>query len=582
MSTAGATKWRCKQVAVWRELEADAAAVEALAAAGHPRLLARLLALRGQDAASAAEYLKPELSRRAPTRELPGVAEAAQWIAGHLGDIVVYGDYDCDGVSATAILTSAINSIRPGAAAAFIPDRLSEGYGMSGSAVARMLDEHPDVKTVITVDNGIGALEHVRMLKARGVASIVTDHHLPGPDAEELCRTAVAVINPKLGAPERLADLCGAGVAFMLAEELVATARSRGIYAGPPIGGPLLVMAGLATVTDIVPLRGQNRIFVAEALKRFRKTAPAGLKELYDRARRHSEARMTAVDFGFLIGPRVNAAGRMASSMTALELMLETDREKARELAYAVDSYNTERKQCETAMTERALAQIEPGAPAQVIHLPDGHQGVAGIVASRVLEQHPAGPVAVVVGEHGSCRAPAGFNVYDALEASASVLERFGGHAQAGGFSVKAGKIGEFRRLFRERSAWQAEQMRRSGVEPDTVFYDAEVDGRELSVEAVESLAMLEPYGEGNLEPLFRMRNVRIARIRSLGMSGRHLALEFADCGIKRGVWWNCADAMDRIAACREKPVEMLFHAGLSDYGQRHVEIKIVDLRAQP
>lgn len=568
-------------MAVWRELEVDDAQVEALAAAGHPRLLARLLALRGQTPESAAEYLKSEIAHRAPPAELPGVVEAARWIFGHLGDIVVYGDYDCDGVSATAILTSAINSIRPGAAKAFIPDRLSEGYGMSDRAVARMLAEHPGVKTVITVDNGIGALEHVRMLKARGVASIVTDHHLPGADAKELCRTAVAVINPKLGAPDRLADLCGAGVAFMLAEELVSTARSRGIYSGPPIGGPLLVMAGLATVTDIVPLKGQNRIFVTEALRRFRKSAPAGLKELCDRARRHSEARMTAVDFGFLIGPRVNAAGRMASSMTALELMLETDREKARELAYAVDDYNTERKQCESAMTEKALAQIEPGAPAQVIHLPDGHQGVAGIVASRVLEQYPAGPVAVVVGEHGSCRAPMGFNVYDALEASAAALERFGGHAQAGGFSVKAGMIGEFRRLFGERSAWQAEQLRREGIEPDTIFYDAEVDGRELSVAAVEQLAMLEPYGEGNAEPLFLMRNLRISRLRALGMTGRHLALEFADCGIRRGVWWNCADAMDRIAACRDRPVDVLFHAGLSDYGQRHVEVKIVDLRAQ-
>ena len=568
-------------MAVWRELEVDDAQVEALAAAGHPRLLARLLALRGQTPESAAEYLKSEIAYRAPPAELPGVVEAARWIFGHLGDIVVYGDYDCDGVSATAILTAAINSIRPGAAKAFIPDRLSEGYGMSDRAVARMLAEHPGVKTVITVDNGIGALEYVRMLKARGVASIVTDHHLPGADAEELCRTAVAVINPKLGAPDRLADLCGAGVAFMLAEELVSTARSRGIYSGPPIGGPLLVMAGLATVTDIVPLKGQNRIFVTEALRRFRKSAPAGLKELYDRARRHSEARMTAVDFGFLIGPRVNAAGRMASSMTALELMLETDREKARELAYAVDGYNTERKQCESAMTEKALAQIEPGAPAQVIHLPDGHQGVAGIVASRVLEQYPAGPVAVVVGEHGSCRAPMGFNVYDALEASAAALERFGGHSQAGGFSVKAGMIGEFRRLFGERSAWQAEQLRREGIEPDTIFYDAEVDGRELSVAAVEQLAMLEPYGEGNAEPLFLMRNLRISRLRALGMTGRHLALEFADCGIRRGVWWNCADAMDRIAACRDRPVDVLFHAGLSDYGQRHVEVKIVDLRAQ-
>ena len=565
-------------MSVWRQKEADAGRVASLKALGHADIVARVLALRGQDAQSVGEYLRPSLKNLAPAEELPGVKEAVECILANLGGVVVFGDYDCDGVSATAIMLSALNAIRTGCAEAFIPERLTEGYGMSDKAVARMLEEHPGVKLVVTVDNGIGALKYVRQLKSCGVKVVITDHHLAGEDVAELKAAADALVNPKVDAPEQLRDLCGAGVAFMLAKALMDRARQAGLYDGPTIGGPLLVMAGLATVTDIMPLTGQNRILVAEALKRFRTLAPVGLKELHRRAARTTPLALDCKDFGFLIGPRINAAGRMGSGTAALKLMLERDREAAAGIAYEVQSLNDRRKTVEAQMLAEASGQIVEGAPAQIIDLPLGHQGVAGIVASKVMELRPEGPVAVIAGGHGSCRAPEGFNVHDLLAEAADALTSFGGHAQAGGFSVKAGRMDDFRRLFAEAAQAQAARLTAAGRSPDTVWYDAEVQGRELTLELAAALRELEPFGEGNEEPVFRLRNAYLSNVRPVGREGRHLSLEFKDVNIPRAMWWNRGGRLEELRAHSSQTVDVLFRMEISDYGQRHLELRVVEL----
>lgn len=565
-------------MAVWRQRQADPDRVASLKALGHGDIVSRVLVLRGQDAQSVEEYLRPSLKRLAAPSELPGVERAADIILDQPGDVVVFGDYDCDGVSATAIMLSALNAIRPGCAAAFIPERLSEGYGMSDRAVGRMLKEHPDVKLVVTVDNGIGALKYVKALKARGVKVVVTDHHLAGDDLAELESAADALVNPKVAAPDKLSDLCGAGVAFILAGALVEKARQRGIYSGPAIGGPLLVMAGLATVTDIMPLTGQNRILVAEALKRFRTLAPVGLKELYRQAAKSMAPSLDCRDFGFLIGPRINAAGRMGSGTVALKLMLERDPDEAGRLAYEVKNLNHLRKSAEAEMLAAASGQIVKGAPAQLIDLPDGHQGVAGIVASRIMESCPLGPVAVIAGGHGSCRAPDGFNVHDLLAASAEALSSFGGHAQAGGFSVKPGAMEEFRRLFLAASSAQAEAMAEAGTSPGVVWYDAETEGRDLTLELAASLKALEPFGEGNEEPVFRLCNAYLSNVKTIGFEGKHLALEFKESRIPRAVWWNGSGRLEDLRAHSSQMVDVLFKLTISEYGQRHAELMIVAL----
>ena len=536
-----------------------------------PELITRLLESRGISADGVDEFLSPSLRDLAPPCELPNVDAAAEAILAAVRarrKIVIFGDYDCDGVCATAILVRTLSAFGADVSA-FLPERLSEGYGMSEASVARMLKENPGVGLVVTVDNGINSVENVALLKEKGVEVVVTDHHLPGETLPDC-----VVVNPKVSHPEIFENLCGAGVAFLLANELVTKARALGLYSGPSLAGPLLVLAGLATVTDVMPLLGQNRILVAEALNRFDSLAPVGLRSLFSKAARRGVVRHTSKDFGFLLGPRINAAGRIASGAEALRLVLANSQDEADEAARIVNGRNDERKNVEQKMLENALAKIVPSAAAQVIDLPDGHQGVAGIVAARVMERmDPKVPVCVVVGGHGSARAPDGINVRDALAASGEFLNRFGGHAAAAGFSVKDGMVDAFRDRFAEvcagLSAEVGDEERGDGV-------DAWVSPDDLTIELAEWITRLEPFGEGNPEPVFGMKSAVLRDIRPLGAEGRHLALTVNGM---RSVWWGRGDVVEELRRSSSAVRDVLFTVEESDYGSHHVELRIVEIR---
>ena len=536
-----------------------------------PEILETILLRRGVAAADIASFLYPSLEDLAKPEELPGIVEAADAVLGAVASnrlVVVFGDYDCDGVCATAIVVKALEAV--GARVqAFLPERLGEGYGMSDAAVSRMLEEHPGVGLVVTVDNGINSVGQIAALKERGISVVVTDHHLPG---EEL-PPADALVDPKVAAPTHLENLCGAGVAFLLANRLVAEAKRRGMYSGPNVGGPLLVLAGLATVTDIMPLVGQNRIIVAEALKRFGAWAPLGLKELYFRAARSGCDRLTSRDFGFLLGPRINAAGRLASGMDALDLILETNRERAREYALRIDLNNTERKSIEIKMTDEAMGKVVAGASAQVIDLPDGHPGVAGIVAARVLERLGGTvPVCVLASGHGSARAPDGINIRDAFVACADLLDTFGGHAAAGGFSVKPGRVDEFRaRLCEYCRALKAEIVCH-GNEPELW-----IEPGDVTLELAESLQLMEPFGECNEEPVFGLKGVSFSDVRPLGSDGRHLAVQLRGSGL-RAVWWAHGSRVEALRASGFATHDIAFTIAISEYGERHAELRLVSM----
>ena len=536
-----------------------------------PQLVERLLESRGISADGVDEFLSPSLRDLAPPRELPNVDAAAEAILAAVRGgrkIVVFGDYDCDGICATAILVRTLLAFGADVSA-FLPERLSEGYGMSEASVARMLKENPGVGLVVTVDNGINSVENVALLKEKGVEVVVTDHHLPGETLPDCI-----VVNPKVSHPAVFENLCGAGVAFLLANELVTKARGVGLYSGPSLGGPLLVLAGLATVTDVMPLLGQNRILVAEALNRFDAIAPVGLKALFVKASRRGVARHTSRDFGFLLGPRINAAGRLASGVEALRLVLADNQYEAGEAARIVNGRNDERKNIEQKMLENALAKVVPSAAAQVIDLPDGHQGVAGIVAARVMERmEPKVPVCVVVGGHGSARAPDGINVRDALAASGEFLNRFGGHAAAAGFSVKDGMVDAFRERFAEVCAGLSVAVD-SEEHGDGV--DAWVTPGDLTIELAEWITRLEPFGEGNPEPVFGMKDAVICDIRPLGAEGRHLALTVNGM---RSVWWGRGDHVDELRRSSSAARDVLFTVEESDYGGPHVELRIIEVR---
>ena len=536
-------------------------------------IVAKLLEDRGITAADLEFFLQPTIDKLAKPEELPGIVEAADFILDSVvyrRKIVVFGDYDCDGICATAIVSRTLKALG-GTVSEFIPNRLTEGYGMSEASIARMLKDNPGVGLVVTVDNGINSVREVTNLKRKWCSVVVTDHHLPGEELPD----ANAIVDPKVAAPEHLQELCGAGVAFLLANRIVSEAKRRGIYKGPSIGGPLLVMAGLATVTDVMPLLGQNRILVSEALKRFFTCAPLGLRELHARAARSGADTLTTRDFGFMIGPRINAAGRIASPLEALELLTSEDREITRELARLVDGYNVERKTIEQKMVDEALSRVVPDAPAQVIDLPDGHPGIAGIVAARVMEKlGERVPVCVYAGNHGSARAPEGLNIRDAFVACADVLDRYGGHAAAGGFSVKPGCIDEFRQLLCDYCA------RHGGGDIPVAAEkgpDLWLEASDVTLGLAEELRGLEPFGEGNPEPVFGLKGVFFADVKPLGAEGKHLSVTLRKSGL-RAIRWNGGDEVEHLRAESAQPHDILFTLTVSDYGERHVELRLVSI----
>ncbi len=492
---------------------------------------------------------------------LPGVPEAVERILPFVGErrkIVVFGDYDADGVCATAILVRALRTL--GAVAdAFIPERFTEGYGMTDASLARLLAEHPDVALVITVDNGITAVREIADLRAHGIAVVVTDHHLPGEDIP----AADALVNPRVAAVQGCEELCGAGVAFFLAAALAQEAVARGLYAGGKFAGPLLVMAGLATVADLMPLTGCNRILVTHALAAFRTFAPVGLRELFDRAVRRV-APLSARDFGFLLAPRINAAGRMETARVAYDLLMTDDREAARLLAVKVEGLNAQRKSEELRMEQAVREQFGnafDGLDAVVARGGDWNSGVAGIVAARILEQTCL-PVAIVVGDNGSARAPDGYNIHDALSAASSSLLRFGGHAAAGGFMIKPGRFDEFKRLFAAACAAQ----RANAPDASAILFDGWLEPADLTLELQRDLRRLEPFGEGNPEPVFGVKGVSFADIRPIGADGRHVSFTFVNRCIPRAVWWNHGDEAERLRTQSSGRFDLLFNLQASDF----------------
>ena len=559
----------------WRERAYDEAHAAALAAKGLPSILARILAARGLSPDDLESFLDPALSRLAESTSLPGVPAAVDVIIEFIASrrkIVVFGDYDADGVCATAILVRTIRTLG-GVADAFIPERFTEGYGMTDASLSRLFSEHPDMALVVTVDNGITAPREVEALKARGIAVVVTDHHLPGPELP----VPDALVNPRVASSPGCEGLCGAGVAFFLAAALAKEATARGIHDGGKFSGPLLVLAGLATVADLMSLTGQNRIIVTQALAVFRSCAPVGLRELFDHAAKRI-APLASRDFGFLLAPRINAAGRMDTARTAYELLMTDDREEARNLAVKVEGFNACRKTEEQRMKDAVDEQVKSydGLSAVVARGEDWHSGVAGIVAARVMERAHL-PVAVVVGDHGSARAPDGYNVHDALTASSDALVRFGGHAAAGGFTIQPGRYDDFKRLFSEACAAQ----RAAAPDAAAIEFDEWLEPADLTLDLCDDLSRLEPFGEGNPEPVFGIQNVAFSDIRPIGADGRHVSFTFADRSIPRAVWWNLGADADELRKHASARFDLLFTLQKSDFGIDGPvpELRLIDVR---
>lgn len=580
----------------WRESPADEGAARELAVAlDLPLPLARVLAARGHATPErAAAFLAPELRKHlGPPESFPGAAEAAErlWAAVRAGrKIVVYGDFDADGVAAAAVLASSIKRFG-GQVSVFLPHRDPEGYGLTLAALERCRRERggwPDL--LVTVDCGITSTNEVEHLNAAGVEVILTDHHEPGAT---LPRAAV-IVNPRVGASPGAEHLCGAGVAFKVVHAMAELGKRRNWYPGQPFCGELLAPVGLATVTDVVPLIGENRLLVSAALRSWERYAGEGLRALLARAAAQTVRGMDAALFGFVLGPRLNAAGRMGSAMDAYELLTTCDRQRAAELATRLEGFNGERRGVEARMLAAARRQCGLDSPqglgglAAVVVGGEGpqagtagwHPGVLGIVAAR-LSEAAARPAAAVAFDatgagRGSVRAGEGYHALKALAAAGDALTGFGGHERAAGFQVRAGGFARFRQRFCEACADQAGA---AGGGP-CLAMDGWLTPEALSVAFLAAQQRLAPFGHGNPTPRWGLRGVSLERAQPVGGSGEHLQLAFGVGGGRsvRGIWFRHGAVSEAVRAAGGR-LDVVFELNRNDFGgETSVEMRVCDL----
>jgi len=490
-----------------------------------PAALCSILAVRGLgDVEDAKRFLRPRLEHLHDPATLADGSRAAERIVAAIrgGErILVHGDYDVDGICSTALITRWLRSLG-GDVAPFVPHRLRDGYDFSSAGLAAAREQ--GARLIVTADCGTVAHETVADAVASGIDVIVTDHHVVGDRLPE----ALAVVNPQRPDSEYPGrGLCGAGVAYKLCQLVGALAggSSEDLDA-------YLDLVALATVADLVPLTGENRVLVSYGLRRMAHTRVPGLAALLDVAGL-APGDVTAGKLGFVVAPRINAAGRIGESSDALALLLTEDREEARRLAEKLDSINQSRQEEDRRTLDEALGLLgesyDPAEDFGVVLASEGwHPGVIGIVASRVVERiHRPVVMVALDGEsgRGSARSIRGFHLHEALTECAAHLRRYGGHEQAAGMDLERGSLDAFRSAFNAvaRGRLSGEDLRPS-LRPDLQLMPAEVD-----LDLVHWLEYLGPHGVGNPGPLFFAPSVALSGARTVGES--HLKVRLAGAG---------------------------------------------------
>ena len=498
----------------WRFANADAAAVERLKAeAGFNPLQAHLLAIRGiTTPADAQRFLSPSLEQLHSPYLMRGMEMAVERISSAIANqetILIYGDYDVDGTTAVVILKTAIE-LCGGTTDFHVPHRIKEGYGIKDDVIERAAAA--GVKLVISVDTGIRAFQAAETARRAGLDLIVTDHHLP--EANEGVPNALAVLNPnQAGCDYPCKALCGAGVALKVAQALFAKFKDQADQAR--LIPSFLKMVAIATIADAVQLTGENRVIAKLGLEGLRRPVNGGLKALMEVSGLAGSGRaLGAGDVGFRLGPRINAAGRMDVARDVIELFTCKDQQRCREIAEKLDQLNAERQKEEARIVAEIEAQLaaEPDLTNKFCLVLDGegwHRGVVGIVASRVVEKtgRPALVVAREGGEaHGSGRSISALHLLEALESCRDLFTRFGGHQHAVGFALPSSHLPELKlRLNKFAQTLLSEE----DLVP-MLDIDAEIPLSEVTPLLLEDLGRLEPFGQGNPEPVFASRGVSL------------------------------------------------------------------------
>ena len=568
---------------IWDEVPSDADGASRLAAAlGLPPVLARLLHQRGlTDPDEAQRFLDPSLAHLHDpfllTDMRPAVARLHQAIE-RRERVMIHGDYDADGITSTAMLQRALEMLGADVGH-FVPDRMKDGYGLQPKTIEHLASL--GARLIVSVDCGIRASEAARRARDLGVDLIITDHHEPEAELPQ----AVAVINPKrpdCAYPEKF--LAGAGVALKLVQALL-----QDHAAGAGALSSFIKMAAIGTMADVVPLVGENRViakFGLDALSR----GPhgTGLEALLEESGL-SGKRLDSFHVGFVLAPRLNAAGRMGHAGRAVDLLLSRGRDAesrvaARALAKELTDENTRRQESEAGMLVEARRMVEKdpeiGGHNMLVVASEGwHRGVVGIVASKLVDSFckPAIVLAIENGvAHGSCRSIPAFDMLAALEANPDVFMKFGGHKQAAGVTVEAARLPEMRRRLTEYA--------NLNLEPADLIprlrIDAPLGLRDITGDVVQALSRLEPFGSANPKPIFRASPVELAQPPRV-MKERHLSLMFRQDGRSfRGVAWRAAEREAYLAANRFG-LELAYSLDQNDFrGERVTELTVADVRA--
>lgn len=567
-------------------------AVEVSASPEFEPLVGRVFAARGlADSSAARKFLEPSLKQLHDPGLLPEIDKAAVRLlhaAASREPIVIYGDYDVDGVTATTILYHTLRTLEPGAIiGTYVPHRLDEGYGLSSDAIGELASG--GARVIVSVDCGVTAVGPARVARERGVDLIITDHHTPPASAADM-PGCFALVHPRVpGSRYPFGDLSGAGVAFKLAWRL-ATTHAGGDKVSEKMRAlllDLLALAALGTIADVVPLVGENRVIARFGLSRIKSSPLVGMKALVE-ASGLDGASVSSEDVGFKLGPRLNACGRMGHAREAVEMFTVATPDRAREIARHLTKLNRERQDTEREIFEQAARLAEqsgmtsPDRRAIVLAHESWHRGVVGIVCSRLVERFSR--PTILMGRdgdvyHGSGRSVEGFSLAEAIEACRPMLKSGGGHAMAAGLSLDVSRLGEFTGAFIE--------IANRAIAPDrlvgSLWVDTHAAIEELNESAVRQLAALAPFGQGNPTVRVRLTRARVVdKPRALGTQNKHLSLQLAG---ERGrhvrvVAWNWKNLWDRFAGDIRAGtmIEAVVSPKLSGWNGQ-VEPELLDLR---
>jgi len=563
-----------------RDVESERRAARRLAIeVGLDPLAARVLVARGvAEPQDAARFLSPELTDLPDPFRMKGMSAAVERLTRAIvqrEQVTLYGDYDVDGVCSTALLSLFLDAV--GAPPrTYIPHRIDEGYGLNLRAVERIAREGS--RLLVSLDCGIASVAEVARARDLGMDVVIVDHHT----VPETLPAATAILNPhQPGCEYPTKALCAAGVAFNLVMALRRSLRTLGWFENrrePPLK-PFMDLVALATVCDVVPLTGANRILVRHGLDALGRADRPGVRALKEVAKLETEGPVSAGQVGFHLGPRINAAGRLDDATVGLRLLRTPSLAEARELSTKLDEANEERRAIERQMLVEAVAQAEgrSGTRGLVLWAEGWHPGVVGIVAARVVERFHK-PTLVIgvqggVGK-GSARSIEGFHLVEALGECAEHLSRFGGHRHAAGVTLDAERLLDFRRDF---EAVAARRLREEDLEP-RCRVDALVHPDELTEHAVGALAALGPFGAGNPEPIFVAESLhaeaRIVTARNGGAA--HLKLVLPQAPAIDTIGFGMGPRLGEV----DGPVDLAFQPSLETWkGRTRVSLKIRDFR---